>query len=398
MTLPSLRLKANADRRLRAGHLWVYSNEVDVAATPLTGFQAGDQALLETAGGKPLGIVGISPNNLICARLLSRDTGHVLDKSLLVHRLKVALSIRERVFPTPHYRLVYGDSDLLPGLVVDRFGDILVVQLASATMERQKDAVVEALVQVLKPSGILFKNDSAARDAEGLERYVDTVFGEVPDWVPLIENGVQFEAPVREGQKTGWFYDHRMNRARLAPYVEGKRVLDLFSYIGGWGIQAAAFGASEVFCVDASAFALDGVERNAALNGVAEKVTCVEGDVFAALRELKAAEERFDVVVCDPPAFIKRKKDIKNGEAAYRRLNEMAMRMLNKDGILVSASCSMHLAEDSLHSILLQSARHLDRNIMLLERGHQGPDHPEHMAIPETRYIKSLTCRLLPNA
>jgi 23S rRNA (cytosine1962-C5)-methyltransferase len=398
MSLPSLRLKANADRRLRAGHLWVYSNEVDVAITPLSGFQAGDQALLEAAGGKPLGIVGISPNNLICARLLSRDTSHVLDKSLLVHRLKVALSLRERAFDTPHYRLVYGDSDLLPGLVVDRFGDILVVQIASATMERNKDAVIEALVQVIKPSGILFKNDSAARDAEGLARYVDTVFGLVPEWVPLVENGVQFEAPVIEGQKTGWFYDHRMNRARLAPYVQGKRVLDLFSYIGGWGVQAAAFGASEVFCVDASAFALDGVERNATLNGVAEKVTCVEGDVFAALRELKASEERFDVVLVDPPAFIKRKKDIKNGEGAYRRLNEMAMRMLNKDGILVSASCSMHLAEENLHNILLQSARHLDRNIMLLERGHQGPDHPEHMAISETRYIKSLTCRLLPNA
>ena len=398
MTLPSLRLKANADRRLRAGHLWVYSNEVDVAATPLSAFQPGDQALLEAAGGKPLGIVGISPNNLICARLLSRDVSHVLDKSLLVHRLKVALSIRERVFPTPHYRLVYGDSDLLPGLVVDRFDDILVVQLASATMERQKDAVVEALVQVLKPAGILFKNDSGARDAEGLGRYVETVYGNVPEWVPLVENGVQFEAPVLEGQKTGWFYDHRMNRARLAPYVQGKRVLDLYSYIGGWGVQAAVFGASEVFCVDASAFALDGVERNATLNGVAEKVTCIEGDVFAALRELKASEERFDVVLVDPPAFIKRKKDIKNGEAAYRRLNEMAMRMLSKDGILVSASCSMHLAEDNLHNIVLQSARHLDRNIMLLERGHQGPDHPEHMAIPETRYIKSLTCRLLPNA
>ena len=398
MTLPSLRLKANADRRLRAGHLWVYSNEIDVAATPLAGFAAGDQAVLEAAGGKPLGIVAMSPNNLICARLLSRDTKHVLDKSLLVHRLNVALSLRERLFDKPCYRLVYGDSDLLPGLVVDRFFDILVVQIASATMEQHKDDVLAALIQVLKPSGILLKNDSAARDAEGLERYVDTAYGEVPEWVALEENGVKFEAPVIEGQKTGWFYDHRMNRARLAPYVKGKRVLDLFSYIGGWGVQAAAFGASEVFCVDASGFALDGVERNASLNGFAEKVTCIEGDVFAALRELKASEERFDVVVADPPAFIKRKKDIKNGEAAYRRLNEMAMRMLSKDGILVSASCSMHLAEDNLHQILLQSARHLDRNIQLLERGAQGPDHPEHMAIPETRYIKSLTCRLLPNA
>jgi 23S rRNA (cytosine1962-C5)-methyltransferase len=397
MSLPSLRLKANAERRLRAGHLWVYSNEVDVAATPLSLFQPGDQAILEMAGGKPLGIVAISPQNLICARLISRDTKHPLDKSLLVHRLNVALSLRERLFDAPCYRLVYGDSDLLPGLVVDRFGDHLVVQLASAAMERHKDAVVEALVQVLKPRGILFKNDSSARDAEGLTRYVETAFGVVPEWVSLEENGVKFEAPVQGGQKTGWFYDHRLNRARLAPYVKGKRVLDLFSYVGGWGVQAAVFGASEVMCVDGSALALDGVERNAALNGVGEKMACVEGDVFEALKELKAAEERFDVIVADPPAFIKRKKDLKNGEAAYRRLNEQAMRLLNKDGILVSASCSMHLPEDDLQNILLSSARHLDRHIQLLERGGQGPDHPVHPAINETRYIKSLTCRILPN-
>ena len=398
MSLPSLRLKANADRRLRAGHLWVFSNEVDVAVTPLNAFASGDQAILEAAGGKPLGVVALSPNNLICARLLSRDVKHVLDKSLLVHRINVALSLRERLFDQPCYRLVYGDSDLLPGLVVDRFGDILVVQLASATMEKHKDDVLAALIQVCKPSGILLKNDSAARDAEGLNRYVETAFGLVPEWVALEENGVKFEAPVMQGQKTGWFYDHRMNRARLAPYVKGKRVLDLFSYIGGWGVPAAAFGASDVMCVDASAFALDGVERNAALNGLTDKVACVEGDVFEALKQLKASEERFDVIVADPPAFIKRKKDLKNGEAAYRRLNEQAMRLLNKDGILISASCSMHLPEDDLQNILLTSARHLDRNIQLLERGGQGPDHPVHPAIPETRYIKSLTCRLLPNS
>lgn len=397
MSLPSLRLKANAERRLRAGHLWVYSNEIDVAATPLTAFQAGEQAVLEAAGGKPIGIVALSPHNLICARLISRDTKHVLDKSLLVHRLKVALSLRERLFDKPFYRLVYGDSDLLPGLVVDRFGDVIVAQLASATMERHKDDVLAALLQVLKPAAVLWKNDSSAREAEGLPRYVESAYGDVPEWAVLEENGVKFEAPIVEGQKTGWFYDHRMNRARLAPYVQGKRVLDLFSYIGGWGVQAAVFGASEVICVDASGFALDGVERNAALNGVAEKMACVEGDVFEALKELKAADERFDVIVADPPAFIKRKKDVKNGEAAYRRLNEQAMRLLNKDGILVSASCSMHLVEENLQEILLSSARHLDRHIQLIERGAQGPDHPVHLAIPETRYIKSLTCRILPS-
>jgi len=162
MSLPSLRLKPNADRRLRAGHLWIYSNEIDVAATPLNGFAPGAQAILEAAGGKPLGIVAMSPNNLICARLLSRDIKLPLDKSLLVHRLNVCLSLRERLFDKPFYRLVYGDSDLLPGLVVDRFGDILVVQLASATMEQHKDEVLAALIQVIKPSGILLKNDSAA--------------------------------------------------------------------------------------------------------------------------------------------------------------------------------------------------------------------------------------------
>ena len=397
MSLPSLRLKANAERRLRAGHLWIYSNEIDVAATPLTAFQAGEQAVLEAAGGKPIGIVALSPHNLICARLISRDTKHVLDKSLLVHRLKVALSLRERLFDKPFYRLVYGDSDLLPGLVVERFGDVIVAQLASATMERHKDDVLAALLQVLKPAAVLWKNDSSAREAEGLPRYVESAYGDVPEWAALEENGVKFEAPIVEGQKTGWFYDHRMNRARLAPYVQGKRVLDLFSYIGGWGVQAAVFGASEVMCVDASGFALDGVERNAALNGVAEKMACVEGDVFEALKELKAADERFDVIVADPPAFIKRKKDVKNGEAAYRRLNEQAMRLLNKDGILVSASCSMHLVEENLQEILLSSARHLDRHIQLIERGAQGPDHPVHLAIPETRYIKSLTCRILPS-
>ncbi|MCJ8170355.1 class I SAM-dependent rRNA methyltransferase [Atopomonas sediminilitoris] len=397
MSLPILSLKNNAERRLRAGHLWIYSNEVDVALTPLNAFSAGDQALVQTASGKPLGIALLSPQNLICARLISRDDKHKLDKSLLVHRINIALSLRERVFDQPCYRLIYGDSDLLPGLVVDRFFDIAVVQISSAAMEKEKAAIVDALVQVLKPSGILFKNDGNARSAEELPSYVEVAYGEVPEWVALEENGVRFEAPVMQGQKTGWFYDHRMNRARLAPYVGGKRVLDLFSYIGGWGIQAAAFGASEVMCVDASAFALDGVERNAALNNLSDKVVAVEGDVFEAIRELKAAEERFDVVIADPPAFIKRKKDIKNGEAAYRRLNEQAMRLLNKDGILVSASCSMHLAEDNLQNILLASSRHLDRHLQILERGAQGPDHPVHPAINETRYIKSLTCRLLPS-
>lgn len=396
MSLPSLRLKANSDRRLKGGHLWVFSNEVDIAQTPLTDFAVGQEVQVETATGKPLGLACMSPNNLICARLHNRDISHPLGKSLLVHRFKVALALRERLFDKPFYRLVYGDADLLPGLVVDRFGDYLVVQIATPGMERVRSDIVDALVQVLKPSGILFKNDSGARVQEALPSYVEVAFGEVPERVALEENGVRFEAPVWGGQKTGWFYDHRMNRARLAPYVEGKRVLDLFSYIGGWGVQAAVFGASEVMCVDISAPALDLVEHNAALNGVADKMAVVEGNVLDALRELKQAGEKFDVVIADPPAFIKKRKDKRNGEQAYRRLNEQAMRLLNKDGILVSASCSMHLEENTLRDILNASARHLDRHLVITERGFQGPDHPLHPAIPETGYIKSLFCRVLP--
>lgn len=398
VTLPSLRLKPNADRRLRAGHLWVFSNEVDTAITALTGFVAGDQAILESAQGKALGVVALSPNNLICARVLARDPQQPLNKALLVHRLQIALSIRARLFAEPFYRLVFGDSDWLPGLIVDRFGSYLVVQISSATMERVQAEILEALIQVLAPQGILLKNDHNARTAEALPEYVRVAYGSLPDWVPLQENGVLFEAPLEQGQKTGWFYDHRINRARLAPYVRGKRVLDLFSYIGGWGVQAAVFGAREVLCVDASTLALEAVARNAALNHVAERVQCLQGDVFEVLRALKASEERFDVVICDPPAFIKRKKDFKNGTAAYRRLNEQAMRLLSKDAILVSASCSMHLPMYELQQIALSSARHLDRNIQILECGGQGPDHPTHPAIVETNYLKSCTLRLLPNS
>jgi 23S rRNA (cytosine1962-C5)-methyltransferase len=396
MNLPSLRLKTNSDRRIKGGHLWVFSNEVDITQTPLTALEAGQEVQIETVSGKVLGLATVSPNNLICARLHSRDAAHPLDKSLLVHRFKVALSLREKLFDKPFYRVVYGDSDLLPGLVVDRFANYLVVQISTPGMECVREAIIEALVQVFKPAGILFKNDNAARVLEGLPSIVEAVHGEVPERVALEENGVAFEAPVWTGQKTGWFYDHRMNRARLAPYVTGKRVLDLYSYIGGWGVQAAVFGATEVMCVDSSTPALDLVEHNASLNGVTDKMTMVEGDVMEALRELKNAGEKFDVVIADPPAFIKKRKDIRNGEGAYRRLNEQAMRLLNKDGILVSASCSMHLAEDSLRDILLGASRHLDRHLVIAERGFQGPDHPLHPAIPETGYIKSYFCRVLP--
>ncbi|MFC3115731.1 class I SAM-dependent rRNA methyltransferase [Cellvibrio fontiphilus] len=394
MNLPALVLKPQADRRLKLGHLWIYSNEVDTDKSPLKTFSMGQQALVTTHSGKPLGIALINPNGLICGRLVSRDEKYPLNKSLLVHRIKQALALRELAFAEPYYRLIYGDADLLPGLVVDRFGDYLVVQIASAGMELVKDEIVEALVQVLKPAGVLLANEHSARSLEGLTEYTEVAYGEVPESVELIENGARFMAPVHGGQKTGWFYDHRMNRALLKQYVQGKRVLDVFSYIGGWGVQAAVAGASEVYCVDASEAATDAVLENAQLNGVADKMAAIQGKAIDVLKELIAADERFDVVVLDPPAFIKKRKDQKAGEAAYRHINELGMRLLGRDGLLVSASCSMHLGKDTLLEIVRAAGRHLDRHVQIIGQGGQGPDHPIHPAIPETDYLKAVFARV----
>lgn len=394
-TLAPLRLKKHEERRLRAGHLWIYSNEVDTARTPLAAFAPGEPVLIEAANGKPLGTGYVNPHSLICARLVSRDPAHVLGRSLLVHRLNVALALRERLYEKPYYRLAHGEGDLLPGLVVDRYGDVLVVQFTTAGMEQARDDVIDALQKVLKPAGILLRNDSPIRALEGLHNYVE-VIGTVPDKIDLEENGARFRVSVQAGQKTGWFYDQRENRARLARYVKDLRVLDLFSYVGGWGVQAACAGAREAVCVDASQEALAQVAVNAELNGVQDRVRTHKGDAFDVLRELREAREHFDVVVLDPPAFIKRRKDAKAGIEAYQRINQQAMQVLAKDGILVSASCSFHLEAATLQQVVLAASRHLDRSVQILERGRQGADHPVHAAIPETEYLKALYCRVLP--
>ncbi|MFT6388447.1 MAG: 23S rRNA (cytosine1962-C5)-methyltransferase [Cellvibrionaceae bacterium] len=394
LPLPHLILKSQSDRRLKLGHLWVFSNEVDTKQSPLKTFTMGQQALVTAHNGKSLGIAFMNPNGLICGRMVSRDAACPVNKSLFVHRFKQSLALRELVFSEPYYRLIYGDSDLLPGLVVDRFGDYLVVQIAGAGMELLKDDIVEALVQVIKPKGILLSNEHSARVLEGLPEYTEVAYGEVPECVELVENGTRFMAPVYGGQKTGWFYDHRINRAQLQHYVKGKRVLDVFSYIGGWGVQAAVAGASEVTCVDASEQALAGVANNATMNDVADRVKTIYGKAIDVLKRLIAEDERFDVIVLDPPAFIKRRKDQKAGEAAYRHINELAMRLLGRDGLLVSGSCSMHLSNATLVEIVRAAGRHLDRQVQIIAQGGQGPDHPVHPAIPETEYLKAVFARV----
>ena len=394
MTLPSLSLKPREDKRLKSGHLWIFSNEVDVVKTPLNNFQPGQVVLVETSQGKPLGPGYVNPHSLICARLISRDTAYVLDKSLLIHRLNIALSIRERLFAKPYYRLVYGESDGLPGLVVDRFGDHLVVQINTAGMERVKEDIIIALEKVIQPKSITLRNDSSGRAMENLENYIEIAMGEVPALIPIEENEAKFEISVTSGQKTGWFYDHRLNRQRTQAYVKNKRVLDVFSYIGAWGIESAIAGAAEVVCVETSETAIEHLRHNAGINRIEQQISVLHGDAFDTLKALREQQEKFDVIVLDPPAFIKRKKDVKEGTLAYRRLNQMAMQVLANDGILVSASCSYHMHKETLLTTLWEASRHIDRHLQILEQGHQGPDHPIHPAIPETEYLKAFISRV----
>ena len=393
---PALYLKRGEDARLRAGHLWVFSNEVDVERSPLTAFAPGDACAIVDHRGKAIGVGYVNPNSLIAARLVARGLDHPLDSSLIVHRLNVALSLRERLYAQPYYRLVFGEADGLPGLTVDRFGDVLVAQATTAGMDRRKDEIRDALVKVLRPRQLWWKNDAGIRALEHLPEVVELGHGEPGGEVFAREGRLEFLIDPVGGQKTGWFYDQRENRDQLARLVAGKRVLDMFSYLGGWGIRAAADGAAEVVCVDASAAAVESIAANAERNGVGTRVRATRADGFDHLRALREARERFDVVILDPPAFIKRKKDAAEGRLAYRRLNELGMQVLARDGLLVTCSCSHHLPRAALLDGVQQGARHLDRQVQMLVALQQAPDHPVHPAIAETDYLKGFICRVLP--
>jgi 23S rRNA (cytosine1962-C5)-methyltransferase len=391
--LPILRLKRGEDRRLRAGHLWVFSNEVDIAATPLTAFAPGAHARVHDWREQFLGYAYVNPHALICARLLSRSPVHPPDRSLLVHRLTVALALRERHYPAPYYRWVFGEGDGLPGLVLDRYGEVIVGQIATAGMEALRGEIEAAVSRVLAPQALVWKNDGGARELEQLPRQIIAGIGKAPEELSVIEGVLQFRVPLTGAQKTGWFYDQGANREQFRRLLwPGVRVLDLCSYAGAWAITALRCGAREALCVDSSEAALAAASANAAANGVTVRTR--RGDAFEALDALHREGERFDVVVLDPPAFIKRRKDQARGEAAYRKLNQLAMRLLERDALLVSCSCSYHLAPEELARLIQAAARHNSRFVQILAAGGQASDHPVHPAIPETRYLKAFFCRV----
>lgn len=380
-------LKRNEDRRLRAGHLWVFSNEVDTQKSPLTDFTPGEEATLCDARGAPLGSAYLNPASLICARLYARKAEQPLDAALLGERLRQALDLRQRLFSEPWYRLCHGEGDFLPGLVIDRFGDHLAVQISTAGMESRREMLEHCLTQLLSPASVLWDNDLPARGLEGLSREPQSR-GPLPERLLVPENGCRFFAPCATGQKTGWFYDQRRNRRELARHARDASVLDVFCYAGGFGVTAAAAGARSVTFLDASAQALALAAENAAANAPHCVAETICGDAFHQLNELFEEGRRFSLISVDPPAFIKRRKDAAQGLAAYRKINTLAMRLLEPGGVLASSSCSHHLPAEALRGCVAHAAARRGLHARLLHAGGQGPDHPVHAAMPETAYLK----------
>lgn len=395
MQRSTLVLKKNEDRRLRAGHLWVFSNEVDTHQSPLNAFAPGQEAVVVSSRGKPLGLATVTPGALICARVLDADPSTQLDVDFFRQRLRDALHLRQRLYPTPHYRLLFAEGDHVPGLVLDRFDDIVVLQCTTAGLDRLRDTVVEALVAEVRPKAILARNDLPSRALEGLPSQVETLYGATPERLTIEEDGARFAVPALTGQKTGWFYDMRESRSRLCRYVGGQRVLDLFAYAGAFSIRAALAGATAVTCLDSSDMACRLAEEAAARNGVADQVTTVRADAATFLEECAASGRTFDVISLDPPALVKRKKDLEAGLRLYERLNRLAMDVLADDGMLLSCSCSQHVDAFDLRRVILRAARSSGRRGQILERGGQGPDHPVHPAMVETEYLKTFSVRLL---
>ncbi len=348
-----LRLKRNEEKRLRGGHLWVFSNEIEsIEGAPST----GDIVELFSHEKHALGVGVYNPRSLIAFRLLAQP-GETIDRDFWKRRLQRAYEYRTQLFPGQcSCRVVFGESDGLPGLIVDKYEDFLAVQFLSAGIDKAAGPLLEAMREVFTPSGIMGRNDSLLRELEGLERKVEILYGELPDRVKIEENGSFFWADLRSGQKTGYFFDQRENRAAAARYCSGKTVLDCFCHTGSFGINAARGGASRVVCLDSSEPALALTGENIALNGFESTIETVKADAEEYLSSLIQRKDKFDIIMIDPPALIKSRKHFEAGFRAYRKLNTAAFSCLRRGDILVTSSCSHHLGPEEFRRMLREAA------------------------------------------
>lgn len=391
--IPTIRLNKGGGARLLRGHPWGFSNEI-VMTAEAKALPPGSVVTVEPPGGDAVGSAHMNPHSLIALRMLDRDPTVAIDAGWIAGRLATALAWRERMFDTPYYRVVHAEADGLPGLIVDRYGDVVVIQANSAGMDRMVPMVAEAVRQVLSPAAVVLRNDSSVRKLEGLGEEVRLVEGTVPDPALVAEGGALFPLDPMGGQKTGWFYDHRDNRAFVARLAGGARVLDLYAHTGGFGIQAAVAGAASVDLIDRAGPALAQAAQAAELSGVADRVTTRKADAFAALEHLVKTGEQYDIVVCDPPAFARSKKDVGPAAKAYRKLARMTAQITAPGGVLLLASCSHHMDPVSFAQ---QNARGLgdaERQGRLLRSAGAGPDHPVHAHLPESAYLKAMVFAL----
>ncbi|MGH6952685.1 MAG: class I SAM-dependent rRNA methyltransferase [Alphaproteobacteria bacterium] len=388
-----MRLKPGRDKRIRAGHPWAYSDEIETGEATRA-LPPGGLVTLASADGSALGIATYNPHPLIAARLLSRDPRAEIDTAFIARRLQRALDLRERLFEGPFYRLVHGEADGLAGLTLDRYGDTVVAQMTTAGMDRFSPMVLEALDEVVRPGVVVLKNDRSVREMEGLESSIKVAKGRLEGATELVENGTRFLVDAIEGQKTGWFYDQRDNRAFMARLSRGRRVADFYCYAGGFSIQAAVAGASEVVAVDRSADALALAARSAELNGVAERCAFVRSEVFAELKRLAEAGERFDIVIADPPAFVKSRKDLAVGLKGYQKLFRSAAALVRPAGLLFVASCSHNVDEELFAAQVRHALRRAGRNGRIIRSAGAAPDHPLHPFLPESGYLKAAVLEL----
>ncbi len=381
-----IRLRKGEERRLRAGHLWVFSNEVEGKPGKI---EPGAEVVLLPHRGRPLGYGYANPASLILARLVSRRKR--LTRQLFGERIARAAALRRLTCGEEEaFRAVHGEGDYLPGLVVDRYGDYLALQPLAAGIDKRLDWVIDGLEETFSPKGILLRGDGPARKLEGLESRVEVVRGEVPEKVEVSESGLTLVADLFHGQKTGLFLDQRENRRLAARWSKGREVLDLYCHSGGFALTALAAGAKRACLVDSSASALDGARQNARLNGLATLCRFEEADAFGAAFRLAEEKERFGVVVLDPPSLVKSARNLKDGLEAYREINRRAAKLVRPGGLLVTACCSHHVPPERFTRVVAQALKSTGRRARVLAHTGAGPDHPVHPAMAETAYLKCL--------
>ncbi len=389
--IPTIRLQPGHHKRARYGYPWVYSNEIamDAAAKALP---RGSLVRLEASNGEKLGVATFNPHTLIAARILARDPATVIDEGFIAAKLKAALELRERLYPGRCYRLIHAEADRLPGLIVDRYGDAVSVQANTAGMDALLPAILGALDSVLAPKIAVLRNDSPARGLEGIAQETKVATGTLDGPVELSENGARFLADLEGGQKTGWFDDPRDNRAAVARVARDARLLDLYCYGGGFAVAAARAGAREVIAVDRSEGALELAAKSAALNGVALKTT--KAEVFEELERLGSANERFEVVVADPPAFVKTRKDLAVGSRGYRKLARLSASVVAPGGFLFIASCSHNVERTLFDEEVRRGIGDARRGGRILLSSGAAADHPVHPLLPESVYLKGSLIQL----